>query len=78
MLAVDAVAKMAVTLPVGRKGTLATIGLPVVLPAAEYRWLSAVGEMKSEPRGVEVEEAVLGEVAAVLGERVGVRVEGAT
>jgi hypothetical protein len=46
------------------------------LPAAEYRWLSAVGEMKSDPRRVEVAEDELGKVGALLWERLGVRVEG--
>jgi hypothetical protein len=68
MLAVNTEAgRMA--LYVERRGGMATIALPVALPAAEYRWLAAMGEMRREPREVEVEDEVLEEVAAVLRER---------
>jgi hypothetical protein len=68
-LAVDASAGEAVALAVARTGHQATIALPVVLPSAEYRWLSAMGEMTAEPRGVTVEGALLAEVGTVLRER---------
>jgi hypothetical protein len=76
MIAVTAAAGSVTVLGVVREGGRASIALPLALPAAEYRWLSAVGEMKSDPRRVEVAEDELGKVGALLWERLGVRVEG--
>lgn len=51
------------------------VHLPVLLPAAEYRWLAAMGEMLDAPRRVRLDETTYATACAMLKERLGVVVE---
>jgi hypothetical protein len=51
------------------------LAIPVLLPAAEYRYLSAVGEMKGGPRRVRLDDGAVGAATALLRERLGIGVE---
>ncbi len=59
-------------LPTTRAGSIVELALPVLLPAAEYRWLAAMGEMQSEPRRVRLDEPTFQKARAMLAESLGV------
>ncbi|WP_437515163.1 hypothetical protein [Sorangium sp. So ce1099] len=75
MFAVDAAAGLPVRFDVTRTDGGQEIALPVLLPAAEYRLLAAVGEMLDEPRRVRLDEGALEQAAVLLRERLGAAVE---
>jgi hypothetical protein len=58
-----------------RAGSSMELGLPVMLPAAEYRWLAAMGEMLNAPRRVRFDETTFSAARVMLGERLGVVIE---